>query len=204
MGAESDETGGGGGYFEYSNTPRPWREGEVKLVPIDHGYSMPDNLEIAWCDWCWFEWPQIHEQIGPEARAYIAALDPEKEAELLRSHLQIREPCVFAPCSRALSLSRPIVDARFTPPFFISRPPSLPRGSAPHTHACARNRPRCRCLLTLNIGTSLLKKGTASGLSLFEIASIIGPLFILLFPTLVLLFAHLFFGCSSPTSQLYS
>ena len=115
MGSESDD-----GYFDFAS-PRAWKEGEVKLIPIDHGYSMPDNLEIAWCDWCWFEWPQINEPLSDEMKQFVLALDPDAEAQMLREHLQIREPC----------------------------------------------------LLTLNIGTTLLKKGVALGLTLYEIASIV-------------------------------
>ena len=30
-----------------------------ELIPIDHGYCLPDRLEIGWCDWCWLDWPQL-------------------------------------------------------------------------------------------------------------------------------------------------
>ena len=47
--------GGGGiaGIAESVAASEEWR-----LVPIDHGYCLPTNLEVGWCDWCWYDWPQ--------------------------------------------------------------------------------------------------------------------------------------------------
>lgn len=38
------------------------------LIPIDHGYSMPDELEVAWCDWVWLDWPQTKIPFSKEAK----------------------------------------------------------------------------------------------------------------------------------------
>eukprot|EP01138_Halocafeteria_seosinensis_P011975 gb/GECG01012238.1/.p1 GENE.gb/GECG01012238.1/~~gb/GECG01012238.1/.p1 ORF type:complete len:1628 (+),score=251.68 gb/GECG01012238.1/:1-4884(+) len=64
------------------------------LIPIDHGYCMPDNLEVAWCDWVWFGWPQIREPIDPELKEYVRNLDIERDIRYLRSQLSIREECL--------------------------------------------------------------------------------------------------------------
>ena len=77
-----------------------WRESEdgsrrvPYLIPIDHGYCMPDTLEVAWCDWVWSEWPQIKEPIDPALKDYISKLDIERDIRLLRSQLSVREECL--------------------------------------------------------------------------------------------------------------
>ena len=49
---------------KYEHTDPPpgvaWEDHEpqVHLIPIDHGYCMPSTLEVGWCDWVWYEWPQ--------------------------------------------------------------------------------------------------------------------------------------------------
>lgn len=66
-----------------------------ELIPIDHGYCLPDQMEIAWCDWCWYNWPQLREPLSDTSRAYIAALDIESDAAVLRDELEIRPACIL-------------------------------------------------------------------------------------------------------------
>ena len=34
------------------------------LIPIDHGYCLPTGrINIGWCDWCWWDWPYIREDL---------------------------------------------------------------------------------------------------------------------------------------------
>jgi len=61
------------------------------LVPIDHAYTLPDRLDMAWYDW--LHWKQTKQPIDPSLRAYIKALNIEKDAEILRN-LGIREECI--------------------------------------------------------------------------------------------------------------
>jgi len=63
----------------------------VRLVPVDHGYCLPDLLEIAWCDWCWLSWPQAQIPFDEEARRYIKEIDIEADVQLLKKKLSIRE-----------------------------------------------------------------------------------------------------------------
>lgn len=35
------------------------------LIPIDHGYSLPDVFEINELSWCWQDWKQIKEPWDP-------------------------------------------------------------------------------------------------------------------------------------------
>jgi hypothetical protein len=54
--------------------------GEVRLVPIDHSYILPKHA--ADLDFEWLFWPQSKEPFSAETKAYIAALDPVKDAKI--------------------------------------------------------------------------------------------------------------------------
>lgn len=69
-------------------------QGELELIPVDHGYCLPDVLEIGWCDWCWLDWPQLKQPMDQETLKYIAELDPQADAERLGRKLTLREPCL--------------------------------------------------------------------------------------------------------------
>ena len=47
---------------------------EGRLVPIDHGYCLPTNLEVGWCDWCWYDWPQA--KVMSRSSTSILATEP--------------------------------------------------------------------------------------------------------------------------------
>jgi hypothetical protein len=70
-------------------TPRPFAlsfsaddDAELQLVPIDHGYVLPEDLSEAW--FAWQTWPQASEPFDDTTRAYIAALDWRADCALLR------------------------------------------------------------------------------------------------------------------------
>lgn len=52
------------------------------LIPIDHGYSLPNSL-LAEAYFCWHYWPQAKQKMSPRTKAYIASLDAEKDIALL-------------------------------------------------------------------------------------------------------------------------
>lgn len=68
---------------------------QCKLIPIDHGYALPTQLEISPFDWCWYEWPQLNNHasfpLDEDLRAYILALDIDADVEMLRNRLGISE-----------------------------------------------------------------------------------------------------------------
>lgn len=66
-----------------------------ELIPIDHGCSLPDSLEVNWYDWAWLSWPQSKQPLSSSEKAYIARLDAEKDAELLSHELAIRWQCLL-------------------------------------------------------------------------------------------------------------
>ncbi|CAI5981353.1 unnamed protein product [Closterium sp. NIES-65] len=46
---------------------------DLKLIPIDHGYCLPETLED--CTFEWLYWPQAKQPLSEEVREYIAKLD---------------------------------------------------------------------------------------------------------------------------------
>ena len=56
--------------------------GETLLIPIDHGYCLPEKFED--CTFDWLYWPQAREPYSPDTVDYINSLDAEKDIELLK------------------------------------------------------------------------------------------------------------------------
>jgi len=63
----------------------------IELVPIDHGFSLPDNLEVPWFEW--MNWSQAKIPFDDETKSYINRIDVEKDARLLQT-LGIRSECI--------------------------------------------------------------------------------------------------------------
>lgn len=59
-------------------------EGQLVLIPIDHGYCLPENFED--CTFDWLYWPQAKIPYSPDTIDYIRSLDAEKDIELLKFH----------------------------------------------------------------------------------------------------------------------
>lgn len=66
---------------------------EYELIPIDHGYCLPQFLEIAWCDWCWYNWPQLKQPLSAEDRQYVLSLSALDETEALAKKIPLRRAC---------------------------------------------------------------------------------------------------------------
>ncbi|KAF3335905.1 phosphatidylinositol 4-kinase gamma 4-like protein [Carex littledalei] len=59
-------------------------DGQYKLVPIDHGYCLPENFED--CTFEWLYWPQAHKNFDPETIQYINSLDAEHDISIMKSY----------------------------------------------------------------------------------------------------------------------
>lgn len=57
-------------------------DGELRLVPIDHGFVLPAQLGEAFFDW--LHWPQAQQPFGAEELEHIASIDVEADSKLLR------------------------------------------------------------------------------------------------------------------------
>jgi len=66
--------------------------GKNKLIPIDHGFSLPDTLATdVWFEW--YNWPQAKMPFDRATKIYISKLDVVKDADTLK-RLGIRKECV--------------------------------------------------------------------------------------------------------------
>ncbi|XP_027343191.1 phosphatidylinositol 4-kinase gamma 2 [Abrus precatorius] len=59
-------------------------DGHTKLIPIDHGYCLPDKFED--CTFDWLYWPQARQPYSSETVDYINSLDAERDIELLKQY----------------------------------------------------------------------------------------------------------------------
>ncbi|CAO2192967.1 unnamed protein product [Urochloa humidicola] len=70
----------------------------LDLVPIDHGLCLPEQLDDPYFEW--LHWPQSSLPFSDDELAYVASLDPFKDAETLRAEL----PALEEPAIRILTL----------------------------------------------------------------------------------------------------
>ncbi|KAI3772708.1 hypothetical protein L6452_03900 [Arctium lappa] len=74
--------------------------GVSDLVPIDHGFCLPESLDDPYFEW--LHWPQASMPFSDTEAEYISNLDPLKDAKLLRSELPLIRECsvrVFILCT---------------------------------------------------------------------------------------------------------
>lgn len=65
-----------------------------ELIPIDHGLSLPDRLEVYTDDIAWMSWRQAHKPFGEKELEYIQRLSGSRDARLLTMRLGIRRECL--------------------------------------------------------------------------------------------------------------
>jgi len=65
-----------------------------KLIPIDHGLSLPDRLEVYTSDVVWMDWPQAKKPFAQAELDYIRSLEAEKDAKNIEMQLGIRRECL--------------------------------------------------------------------------------------------------------------
>ncbi|CAL9192530.1 phosphatidylinositol 4-kinase gamma 4-like [Musa acuminata AAA Group] len=73
--------------------------GRLALVPIDHGYCLPENFED--CTFEWLYWPQSRQPFNSETTEYIKSLDAEQDIALLKFYGWEMSP----DCARTLRIS---------------------------------------------------------------------------------------------------
>jgi hypothetical protein len=57
---------------------------DMKLVPIDHGYCLPEKFEDVTFEWIY--WSQAEEPFSPSTLEYINSLNAEEDIALLQKH----------------------------------------------------------------------------------------------------------------------
>lgn len=58
------------------------KDGQIILIPIDHGYCLPEKFED--CTFDWLYWPQARQPYSPEVVDYINSLDAEHDIALVQ------------------------------------------------------------------------------------------------------------------------
>ena len=71
----------------------------VELVPIDHGYCLPEALESVYFEW--LHWPQASMPFSKDTLGFIARLDGDADAQLLAREL----PSLRPGCGRLIQLT---------------------------------------------------------------------------------------------------
>lgn len=66
-------------------------DGVTDLVPIDHGFCLPEWLDDPYFEW--LHWPQASVPFSDSEFDYISKLDPFKDAEILRNDLPSLKEC---------------------------------------------------------------------------------------------------------------
>jgi hypothetical protein len=74
-------------------------DGQYEIIPIDHGFALPEHLEAPYFEW--LHWPQAMHPFGEDELAYIRALDVEADKEMLKREL----PNLRPECIRVLEVS---------------------------------------------------------------------------------------------------
>lgn len=67
------------------NTLPSLQKNQYQLIPIDHGFALPEGLEPPYFEWQ--HWPQAMLPFDKEELDYIANLDAKSDVELLRREL---------------------------------------------------------------------------------------------------------------------
>eukprot|EP00931_Biecheleriopsis_adriatica_P061312 TRINITY_DN36865_c0_g1_i1.p1 TRINITY_DN36865_c0_g1~~TRINITY_DN36865_c0_g1_i1.p1 ORF type:complete len:1123 (-),score=232.61 TRINITY_DN36865_c0_g1_i1:29-3364(-) len=65
-----------------------------ELIPIDHGLSLPDRLEVYTDDIVWMSWPQARKPFGERELSYIKNLNGARDARLIDKCLGVRRECL--------------------------------------------------------------------------------------------------------------
>ncbi|CAJ1333768.1 unnamed protein product [Effrenium voratum] len=65
-----------------------------QLIPIDHGCSLPDQLNFPLHDVAWACWPQSKEPFSQDTLEYIAGLDGQADAKMLAETLGLERGCL--------------------------------------------------------------------------------------------------------------
>jgi len=67
--------------------------GNNLLIPIDHGFSLPDTFEATDVWFEWLNWPQAKTPFDRAAKTYVSKIDVARDADTLR-RLGIRKECL--------------------------------------------------------------------------------------------------------------
>lgn len=64
------------------------------LIPIDHGMSIPESLEVCSYDLIWLSFNQAEKPFSEKSLQYIKHLDVMKDIKLLQANFKFRPICL--------------------------------------------------------------------------------------------------------------
>jgi len=70
------------------------KETRKRLIPIDHGLTLPDSLAIQSFDLAWLSFPQAEEAFSEKTLQYISKLNIDSDVELLEKNFKVRPECL--------------------------------------------------------------------------------------------------------------
>lgn len=73
---------------------QPTTEGGHRLIPIDHGLTIPDSLEVCSYDLAWTSFAQASQPFSQRSLDYIARLNPDSDISFLEKNFKIRPECL--------------------------------------------------------------------------------------------------------------
>ncbi len=69
-------------------------EDHTTLIPIDHGLTIPDSLEVCTYDLAWLSFPQADEPFSAKTCEYIESIDVDADIDMLESTFKMRPECL--------------------------------------------------------------------------------------------------------------
>lgn len=66
----------------------------IKLVPIDHGLTIPDSLAVQSFDLAWLSFPQADEPFSEQTLEYIRKLDVDADIRFIERNFKVRPECL--------------------------------------------------------------------------------------------------------------
>jgi hypothetical protein len=65
-----------------------------RLIPIDHGMSIPETLEVCSYDLIWLSFSQANKPFSQKSLNYIKSIDIMKDINLLEDIFKFRPICL--------------------------------------------------------------------------------------------------------------
>ena len=66
----------------------------LKLVPIDHGLTLPDSFQVSSYDLAWLSYSQAEEPFSERTLDYIKSLKVDEDIHFIEKHFQVRPVCL--------------------------------------------------------------------------------------------------------------
>mmetsp|Transcript_11544 Transcript_11544/g.20497 ORF Transcript_11544/g.20497 Transcript_11544/m.20497 type:complete len:871 (+) Transcript_11544:310-2922(+) len=80
--------------LKMGSSHNPMLSSQYELIPIDHGFCLPETLEACYFEW--LHWPQAMLPFSEEDLAYIESLNVEDDVALLHAELPtLRPACIL-------------------------------------------------------------------------------------------------------------